>query len=305
MSVLSSFPAMPNRIAIACEYLHYLGPDGDERSNIEAQLSPLKRPEAEDGTSSGSTIATAVLSEMIALKMLVGAPDGRYRLADDIRTLSSNDAEWSNLLRPILLRRLLFPEYASEFKQEEVHEAMAWLLCQSPYEPMARSGAGGVHVERIEHQLGENDPLRNWIGNNSKYQNLLYWARYFGLAEWIKSGNEVVVIPDPTVAVERNLGVIFNDSPEIPIGEFCARLQALCPVFEGGSARTAVESRMKAECRTPLGDISLSTSFALRRLKLRKVVSFKSDSDAVMLVLNYGRKSEAISHVCFHPGEKN
>ena len=305
MSVLSSFPAMPNRIAITCEYLHYLGPEGDERSNIEAQLSPLKKPEAEDGTSSGSTIATAVLNEMIALKMVVSAPDGRYKLADDIRTLSVDKVEWSDLLRPTLMRRLLYPECADEFKQEEVHEAIAWLLCQSPYEPMPRSGAGGVHVERIDRQFGGDEPLRGWIGNNSKYQNLLYWARYFGLAEWTKSGDEIVVIPDPTLALERNLTAIFNDTTEISIGDFRSRLHTLCPVFEGGSARQAVESRMKAECQTRPGDLSLSTSFALRRLKLRGVVSFKSDSDGVMLVLNYGRKSEAVSHVCFNPGEKN
>lgn len=296
MSVLSNLPVMPNRIAIACEYFYHLGPDGDHREDIEKQLSPLKKSEGEEGVSS-STIASHLISEMEKLQLLSASSENAntLRLSPDIQKIELSSDEWMKILRPILWKRMAFPDLAESYGQKEFPDALSWLLNQNPFQPLPWKG--GEHAERIVAQLGETDPLRIDIGNNSRYQNLLYWARYFGCAEWIgiKTGN--VVIPDPSEVILWLIPHVFADDSELPIQTFIQRLGEVCPVLDGGSARRNFETRLTAEFQRQEYHLSRSTSLALKRLQLRGIITIKAVSDAQTWILDLANETQAVSHI--------
>jgi hypothetical protein len=105
-----------------------------------------------------------------------------------------------------------------------------------------------------------------------------------------------LVIPDPTVAVERHLRVILGQHREVSIGEFLTQLGEHSPVFETGGARTAVDNMMKVNQR-PADLISRSTSLALLRLERRGVVRMVASSDAPTLRLGNWPDERPVSHV--------
>lgn len=298
MSVLSNLPVMPNRIAIACEFLYFLGPDGGDADSIIKQLSPLK-PEAEE-KSTGSTIASAVISEMEKLKLLV-TYEGSLKLTDEIRSLAPKSGDWHEILRPLLCERMTSPDLVGLYEQSELPEALAWLIGQDPLNPPSR--AGGLHVELISQQLGEADSLRTSIGNDSRYQNLLYWARYFGLAEWFTLNSINVVIPDPTNAILRKLTKIFGaNNAELPFNLFVQRLGEIYPVLDGGRARLELEARLNKPFQRQEHQLLRSTSLSLKRLELRKIIEMSTDSDAEAWVLDLGNEMPVVSRIKFIGG---
>ena len=129
MSVLSSFPAMPNRIAIACEYLRYLGVNGADRETVESQLSPKVKEAKEDGQV-GSTIAKDVIKEMLNLKLLENIENGNIVLTEELLNITPEPVDWQKALRPILSQKMLYPDQAESFKQSALPDALAWLLSQ-------------------------------------------------------------------------------------------------------------------------------------------------------------------------------
>lgn len=304
MSVLSNLPVMPNRIAIACEYLYFLGSDGGDTDSIIKQLSPLK-PETElkletEEKLTGSTIASAVISEMEKLKLLVTS-EGSLKLTDEIRILAPKSGDWHEILRPLLCERMTSPDLVGLYEQNELPEALAWLIGQDPLNPPSRSG--GLHVELISQQLGEADSLRTSIGNDSRYQNLLYWARYFGFVEWLTFNSINVVIPDPTSAILRELPKIFGaNKVELPFNIFIQRLGEIYPVLDGGRARVELEARLNNSFQRQDHQLLRSTSLSLKRLELRRIIEMSSDSDAEAWVLDLGNEMPVVSRIKFNGG---
>ena len=294
MSVLSSFPAMPNRIAITCEYLWYIGPIGANRESIESQLSP-KLKEAKEEGQVGSTIAKDVITEMVNLKLLEILDNGNIVLIEELRNIIPAADDWQKTLRPILSQKMLYPDQAELFKQSEFSYALAWLLTQDPFTPLLRSK--GQHVEKINTQLEESDPLRYTIANDSRWQNLLYWGRYFGCVEWLGIGNNKFVIPDPSEAIILQLPIIFAAETELPISKFVEQLGQAFPVLEGGEARENLEAKMLDQFKRQFEYLSRSTSLALKRLELRGVIKIKAISDAKSWILDLGEKTLPISHI--------
>ena len=297
MSVISNRVAMPNRIAIACEYLNYLGPTGGSRETIENLLSPLKkaRNDEDDDKPSGRSIAADVLSEIASLGFLVNNKDSTITLADEIRSIAPSNDNWQEALRPVLFKKFFAPIDADLQGQSDVPEAISWLLVQDPFDPLPRGG--GLHVERIVSQLGNSDLLRTAIGNNSRFQNLLYWSRYLGCAEWLglKTGN--FVVPDPTSAISHCLPDIFREETELPINAFVTRLGNLCSVLEEGKSRTLLENRLTSQTQRKERHLSRSTSLALRRLQLRGQIGIRAFSDSTTWVLDFPNETQGISHI--------
>lgn len=294
MSVISNLPAMPNRIAIACEYLFSLLPDGAARDELTKQLSPFKKDEGDEGQG-GTTIAAAVLSEMENLQLVHVSAGGKLRLSEDLAEQANEVADWKLLLRTILKPRLTVPEAATACKQPDVPEALAWLLAQDPFAPLAKSG---VQADRINQQLGDKDDLRTVLGNDARFQNLLYWGRYLGFAEWMGLGSTDQIMSDPTRAIAADLPRIFEAETQLAVSKFVQRAAAICPVLEDGSARLALEERMIEAPRKP-GHFSRSTSLALARLETRGVVLLAAESDAETWVLDLPRKPRRISAVSY------
>lgn len=284
MSVISNLPAMPNRIAIACEYLFSLLPEGAGRDEIIKQLSPLKKDEGDEGQA-GTTIASAVLAEMENLQLVTMLDGGRLRLSEEFAKPVNENTNWKVFLRPILRSRLTDPEVAAACKQSDVPDALAWLLTQDPFAPLAKSA---VQADRINQQFGEKDDLRTVVGNDSRFQNLLYWSRFLGFAEWIGLGSTDRIMSDPTRAMADYLPRIFQTEARLPVSTFAQQMAACCPVFEEGSVRIALEERMIKRPREA-GHFSRSTSLALTRLESRGMISLASESDAETWVLDLPR----------------
>lgn len=292
MSVITNLPAMPNRIAIACEYLYFLGEEGASWDSIENQLSPLKRGEgSEDEEKSGKSMAEDVLKEMESLKLLVRT--SRDGIMLNAQIIAPSDGDWQQALRPYLFLWLTAPDEAEIHGQSDLPDAFAWLLTQDPFDPMLFSAG---YLKPIERQLPETDPVRSVISNNSRYQNLIYWARYLGLAERVSVIDDMV-IPDPTEAILSQLSTVFGEDQELSIQIFMQRLALSCPIMDGGSARRTFETRLSGEYQPKEGFLSRSMSLALTRLATRGVLKLSKPSDATTLLLDLGNITETVSHV--------
>jgi hypothetical protein len=299
MSVINNLLVTPNRVVIACEFLHYLGQNGGKKSFIEKQLSPLKRAEREDGEEvTGSTIATSVINEIEKLKLITTLGD-ECRISDDFIHLT--EVSFGDVLSSKLCPIMTSPDLAEPCGQSDVPDALSWLLSQDPFALFPRSG--GVHAERITQQLGAQDSLKTILSNDSRFHNLIYWARYFGFAEWITLNSIQMVLPDPTSYLSKNLDQIFTTKDdEIPISLFVGRLAEICPIFETGLARNVLESRKKLEFQLKEHHLSKSLSLALNRLDIRGLIELKSSDDAEVWVLNLNDSMVTYSHIRYLGG---
>lgn len=281
MSVIANLVAMPNRIAIAASYLRTLKDDGAPREDVIKQLSPFALDDGGEVTAGASTIASAVIAEMEALGLASINPKGNLALERRIFAAFDEAKESADGLRPILRSMLTGEKPADDGKQSDVRDALAWLLVQDPFRPLAKAGQ---HGNLLRQQLDGADSLLTGIGNDSRYQNLLYWARYLGFANWI-SGDSV--LPDPTAAISELLPVVFEGTERLRTGEFLARLSSACEIFEGSSARESIEERVR-DGRRQDHHLSRSTSLALIRLDRQEAIALGEDADAEAWILDLG-----------------
>ena len=107
------------------------------------------------------------------------------------------------------------------------------------------------------------------LRGNSEWDNVAYWLRYLGLASRTISEGIKGLYPDPTLYIERHIEKLIFPKEQITANKFRERLGALCPVIDGGSV--FYEMRPKEHSDDLLSD---SLSFALERLKHKKILSF-------------------------------
>jgi hypothetical protein len=284
MTVLTNFPAIPNRIAIACEYLQDAGVNGVSRDQFESQLSPWPAGNDEEERP-GTSMAREVLDELKALAIVVEVPSG-FSLAPDMPQTQMRYGDWMEWLLPWTAERLSDLAKAELCRQSGVPLAIAWLLSQDSRRPIRSSGA---HVDLLLQQLGNVDALGFNMRNDQIFQNLIYWARYLGYAETIGlranpssgGGNSAnYVIADPTRAIRRVLPQIFTSTYELQISTFVERLAELLPVLEEGGARFELERRLIGTPRRSEQHFSIATGLALTRLENEGILELRSESDA-------------------------
>ncbi|WP_321960085.1 protein DpdG [Paraburkholderia sp. J7] len=284
MTVLTNFPAIPNRIAIACEYLQDAGASGISREQFDSQLSPWP-PGNDEEERTGTSMAREVLRELEALGLAVEAPSG-IGLAGELPLTPMSYGDWLEWLIPWATERLSDLGKADLCRQSGVPLAFAWLLSQDSRRPIRSAGA---HVELLQQQFGNVDALGFNMRNDQLFQNLIYWARYLGYAETIGlrtspnsggSNSANYVIPDPTRAIRRVLPQIFSATNEMQISTFVERLADLLPVLEEGGARFELERRFTGALRRAEQHFSIATSLALTRLENEGILQLVSESDA-------------------------
>jgi hypothetical protein len=296
MTVLTNFPAIPNRIAIACEYLQDAGASGVSRDQFDAHLSPGPAGGDEEDRS-GKSMARHVLDEVAALELAVAAETG-VRLSPALPTRAMTYGQWLEWLKPYVCDRLTDPVRAVTCRQAGVPLALAWLLCQDPRRPVRWSGA---HAALLQAQFGDVDALGFNLRNDQIFQNLVYWARYLGLAETIglrgTTGPVLHVIPDPTRAIRRVLPKVFHDTRELPVSAFVERMAAALPVLEEGSARLEVEGLFVGAPQRATRHFSGATGLSLRRLAHEGVLQLLVESDVERWVYEDGRDAKTVSRV--------
>ena len=292
MSVITSFPATPNRIRIVLEFLERLGNRGIGGEELQALLAPpaLQRGQStEDPTDPGTTIADAVLREMRNLQ-LFGESD------DDIVMLpaGSPGADEAKFLKH-MEQRLLDPSNVEQYRQNAFPRALAWFLCQPPEQPMAWDHN---HRDRVVADCGDGISSFELI-NRTRWQQFVYWARFLGFAWRIQTenGQANVVIPDPTEALARHLPATVATQGPSDISAVMSELANRLPVLEGGTVRNEVEALLSSEKGRPEGSLSRSTSFGLERLEVRGSVRLDSVADAHVMNLDRAGEPRSVSHI--------
>jgi hypothetical protein len=307
MSVISSLVAQPNRIIIATEFVYGFGDKGATMDDLEKMLTPIPPQQVQvaegavdtdSGDSSGTTIAAKVLSEMLKLKILERTDNENLRVTP---SLSGNTprVEWTTRLHAYLFPILTSDDSAREHGQAELPEALCWLLQQSPTHPLRKSGGG--HYNILVSQVVDDDPLCSSIRNDARYQNVIYWARYLGLAEGLVAD---MVIADPTRAIERRLPVLFGDERRMTVNAFIHRLGTHIPVLDGGAVWLEMQGRLRETLQAKERHLSEAISLAMLRLQQAGRIKLEGLSDATSWILEVGRDSKSVSHITYLENSK-
>lgn len=150
---------------------------------------------------------------------------------------------------------------------------MAWLLAQDIYAfPTAWSdGAEAVEQRQITGR-------KTIVQNDVRWNGLRFWARYLGFA----TGDSATFLVDPTGAIEAELPTIFQERAAISASEFVAKLAERLPILDSGTYRKEIEAALNQDSwKQPQPQhLSMSLSFALRRLELAKRISLEQQADA-------------------------
>lgn len=306
MSVISNLVAQPNRIIVATEFVHGFGDKGASLDNLEKMLTPVPRqqnqaadnaPDPDAAERSGTTIAAEVLSEMLKLKILERTEHDNLRVVPAL-LVHSPKMEW-----PVRLYNYLFPiltaaDAAREHGQGELPEALCWLLQQSTTQPLGISV--GSHYNILVSQMVDDDPLCSNIRSDARYQNVIYWARYLGLAERLSIKQAAdMVIADPTRAIAIRLPLLFSDERQMTIQAFVHSLGVHIPVLDAGQVWHEMQGRFKEALQMSDKHLSQAISLALLRLQQAGKIKLEGLSDAAAWVLKVGRESKSISHITY------
>lgn len=297
MSVITNWPAMPNRLFILFRYLLEKGERGEDKQRLAAIFTPVsllrKRGEGgDDEGTSGKTILDDVLREAKIIG-LVEEQEERISLLETYSKREVNRMGIEEFFIRIAERILLDPETAELKGQKDIAPALSWLLMQDPANPLMFSEN---HRGRVINDLGE-DTGAYGLNVNSDFQNLVYWARFLGYCHWIAVDQTTYIVPDPTHAIMRRLPEIFTDSKEVRFMDFIAALAVSCPVLEQGYTRREVESIARPELITEPRTLSRSTSLALRRLENQGTIKMELLSDADVVTVFTDGDAKRHSHI--------
>lgn len=287
MSVIASLTATPNRLKIAIRFVSSCGSGGIKEDLLQQTLLPAELARSQSGDDDpqgGSAVGDEVVRELRNLGMLVLGDDDALTVSPDL-----SEYDFVDLLK----QKLLNPEEAEKHGQSALPYALAWLLSRDPARPLAWEDNYRGLVEQDCGPEGASFELTN----RARCNQFVYWARFLGFAWRLQLEGQNVVVPDPTGAIVRSLGRWEAKPSWLPIGEFLSRLAADLPVLEEGTARKFVESRIAPGRQRPLGHISRSTSYALRRLERSRHIEMQRMADAQAMNLELGSELRPVSHV--------
>ncbi|MEI7637696.1 MAG: protein DpdG [Syntrophus sp. (in: bacteria)] len=147
--------------------------------------------------------------------------------------------------------------------------AISWLLSQDIYTFKNTWENHVADLEKLQVTSGK------WIfANDTRFNGLRFWARYVGFA--IGEGSSFFI--DPTSALRQVIPTIFQDTRDLRASQFLEALSMHLPVIDSGSFRNEVEEAIKKSRPRP-NHLSMSLSYALRRLELDQVIALDSRAD--------------------------
>lgn len=219
-------------------------------------------------------------------------------LSPKIASIAANDTDG---LRAAVLRLVLESENNPDLQtgDGEDHDkslasdctrALAWVLAQDPYSfPSVYSG--------VEFLQSRQEIKPRVFANDTRWQGLVEWATFLG-AGFTSSRSGLTLCP--AFAVRTFLDEVFQESTELPQGEFFSRLADALPIIDGGQYRVVVEDQTARPWRTQLpSEISPSLSAALQALEAAGTLRLEMRSDAPMrmLLARAGAEVHGITHV--------
>jgi hypothetical protein len=176
---------------------------------------------------------------------------------------------------------------------------LSWCLSQDIY-TLPTSWA------ELENLIKEQmKPPRFVFLNNTRWEGLRDWARFFGFA----SGDDGNIFFDPTQAIRSELSELIKPGENLVASDFIHRIANRLPVLDGGSFRLEIEDALRPEtwAAPPVGYLSTSLSFALRRLQKLGVLGLTTLADAeskFTLMRQGGHAWESFTHVSLLREEK-
>jgi len=184
---------------------------------------------------------------------------------------------WTERLRGFCCHLMLAPDNCqplfgdNEGVSADFVRGIAWLLAQDIFSlPTA-----WTEVERMQYeQVSSGAKI---IQNDARWSGLRFWARYLGFA----TGDSRSFLIDPTSVIRSELHTIYQGATVLPAMALVSELAKCLPILDSGTYRQEVERQLKeAVWRRPeTGHLSMSLSFALRRLELEHVIALESMAD--------------------------
>jgi len=283
MSILKEPLATPSRVRGIVKYLLQTKEKQEKREILERVLSPN---ELVKDAPSPRPMLRKTIHELIKVGLLEEDEDKiviNPSLLEDVR-----NPQFGDQLLPNTLAYLFFASNNQD--EEDFGLVCAWYLAQDIYE------APGTW-EEVEQQVskqGVGDLLK--MSNNTLYGQMDDWMCYMGLVWGHALGGKRVIVPDPTVYIQRNLKDLFQCQVrgKLQIREFIDRLAEKCPLFETGKFREQVEE--KIGFRLP-NHLSTSTAFALFRLQDDDCIKLVKESDADLFIFPGVGNEEGFSHI--------
>ncbi len=260
MRAITQVGATPNRVAIIYEVLADAGPEGLERTTLEALITPATLADEPEPGVDNAFRQSLSSGEDLGLFLLEG---GRVRLNDFGNTSFLGSVEARAIDQPTTVAQPI----------GWLAGAISWILCQDPRRPLPFGQS--TTINRLRADVGAGGPEFG-MTSNPPWHMVVYWSRMLGYVERTPIPEEMV-IPDPTRAVARRVQRLLTPGIQKPLPNLLAELAVDCPVLDGGRLRREVEALIKIsrDANAP----SASLSLALVRLKMRGLLKFTSLSD--------------------------
>lgn len=297
MSIITNLPAIPNRLFILFRYLLEKGEKGEDKERLSDFFTPpsLLKSNIDDDVETGQSMFDSVFKEA-RLMGLINESGDRIVLQEYFSKREVNRVGAKEIFIKMSEKILLDSELAEQKGQKNVAQAFAWLLMQDPSNPLMFSEN---QRGRIINDLGEETGAYT-LSNNSRFQNLIYWARFLGYCNWMAvDQNNTYILPDPTRAILRRLPEFFKHSSKMRIMDFITALGSSCPVLDQGTVRQEVENIARPELRTEPRTVSKSTSLALRHLESRGEIKIEILSDADVVTIHSDGERLRYSHISY------
>lgn len=281
MALLNPPEVVPAVMKVIHDYLLYKG-------------LPIARDELEETvcpptvTPTGQAVFKASLQAALDIRLVEDA-DGGLTASADIQ------GSFARVLRKKAFAGGINDVTAPSDKgASDLSRSLAWFLAQDVYkgvEPWSSNGPRGV--QRLQQDQFKD--LRAFQ-NDTRWTSFIRWAPALDLAEFTPSKKLLILMPDPTKAIEEEIPGVFGKQKRLAMGDFLQRLSDEIPVLDRGSLKSATISL--TELSEDEGTVSFSVGHALRRLHARGVVELQSLADAPQFMLqgSNGQK-DGFSHV--------
>lgn len=294
MKIIHTFDPVPSRVIGLLRVLRHQKDGWTDRSVVVDLLQPAPIRGAQ-GTDPIMEVIAAAIELGVVLEDRTDRTAPRIRLADVL--LDGNEKQFENALPRVLAGSAVKPE--CQGMVNEFAQATAWLLTQDP--TAMPQGHG-----QVKHQLQADGLNLDELGlkNDQRWDMVLYWAVYLGLAWQTQKQKWVGVIPDPSTYLLRHLNELLEPEHPLPIHDFRQRLGERCPVLDGGVVHSGVVKRVNAARAATWNTderISAALSFALRFLKTSGAIEYWCPDDQRTFLLMSG--DEKIAFIA-RPGRK-
>ncbi len=292
MSVITTFQAIPGRLFSIYKFFY------DQKNGVNnEELSDYFSPKIFiRGDKESTTVFEECLKEAKKLKMLKIENDKFFLNHNNIDKTIGAYENFQNFMED----KILNIENSKDAGQEDYLYALAWFLMQDPYK---LNDFGKVNTqfykENIQSDIFEKIKIN---GRDDRWQNFLYWSKFFGFAKLIGKGK---VLIDPSEAISKKIKQIFENNNELNISTFINNLAFILPVFEGGKIRKELIDKLalSAEHEQKLSKV---TSFSLQKLNLIKKINIeipRSDG-ANSMIMQFGNIDSDMRVTHISKGEK-